>query len=401
MKKALIVAPNIGLHMGKGGGVRVAIAMAKVFEELGFKPYLVAIRGYTVERLSQLHGMSLQKTEALYYLGFGESARIPFPLQVRMIASLVERLVHKHRPEVVVFHDDIPLIDEKVFKETNVVLYSHFPFAARVKFNVTDVYEILPAKGSEILDRIYRKALKNLIYIDSVSESVTLIANSTVTATFMRMLWGKDVRIVYPPLIKPGYCDKYKATGRREDLAVVLATLQPNKRISDVVKALSLLKNVNAKLIIVGHRGDERYAGYLENLIRSLGVQDRVTLMTDVDECTKWCILAKAKAIISAAHFEPFGIAVVEGMYAGAIPIVYEGPLSGPWIDIIEQGKYGLGFRTSEELAKNIEIAIENFDLYSHTFHPIKRVEVFTYEEFNKKLKGLLCTYIDCYNDIT
>jgi len=384
MKKALIVAPNIGLHMGKGGGVRVAIAMAKVFEELGFKPYLVAIRGYTVERLSQLHGMGLQKTEALYYLGFGESARIPFPLQVRMIVSLVERLVHKHRPEVVVFHDDIPLIDEKVFKETNVVLYSHFPFAARVKFNVTDVYEIPPTKKDEILDRIYRKALRNLIYIDNVPEPVTLIANSTVTAAFMRRLWNKNVRIVYPPFIKAEYCDEYKTTERRKDLVVALATLQPNKRIGDIIKALSLLKNINAKLIIVGHKGDKRYIDYLENLICSLGVQDRVALMTDVDECTKWRILVKAKAVISAAHFEPFGIAVVEGMYTGAIPIVYEGSLSGPWIDIVERGKHGFGFIDLEELSNRIEQAIDGYDSHIKEMYVMEKGRYFEYENFKK-----------------
>jgi len=389
MRKAFIVAPNIGLHMGKGGGVRVAVAMAKVFEEAGFKPYLVAIRGYTVERLSRLHGIGLHKTETLYYLGFGKPARIPFPLQVRMIASFVERLIRKHHPEVVVFHDDIPLIDEKLFEETNVILYSHFPYAARIKFNVTDVYEIPPAKRDEILDRVYRKALRNLIYIDSVPESVTLVANSTVTAAFMRKLWNKRVRIVYPPLIKPGYCNEYRNTGK-ENLIVVLAALQPNKRIGDVIKALSLLKNVNARLIIMGHKGYEPYVNYLKNLIRSLGVQKRVTLMMDVSERAKWCVLAKAKAIISAAHFEPFGIAVVEGMYAGAIPIVYRGSLSGPWIDVVERGKYGLGFKTAVELAKSIEITIEDFDKYSRIFHPVKGAERFTYEKF----KYSFSTYI-------
>jgi len=391
MRKALIVAPNIGLHMGKGGGVRVAVAMAKVLQGAGFKPYLVANRGYNVERLSQLHGINLQRTKALYYLGFGESARIPFPLQVKMITSFVERLICKYHPEVVVFHDDIPLIDEKIFKETNVILYSHFPYAARIKFNVTDVYEIPPIKRSKILEEVYRKALRKLIYVDSVPEPVTLIANSTVTAAFMRRLWNKNVRIVYPPFIKPEYCDEYKTTERRKNIVVALATLQPNKRIGDVIKALSLLKNVNAKLIIVGHKGDKRYIDYLENLICSLGVQDRVTLMIDVDECTKWHILAKTKAIISTAHFEPFGIAVVEGMYTGAIPIVYKGALSGPWIDIIKQGKYGLGFKAPVELAKDIETVVEDFGTLSYTFYPVRRAEKFTYEEFSKKLKHLIC----------
>jgi len=398
MRKALIVAPNIGLHMGKGGGVRVAVAMAKVFEELGFKPYLVAGRGYTVERLSQLHGMSLQKTGALYYLGFGESARIPFPLQVKMIASFVERLVYKYRPEVVVFHDDIPLIDEKVFKETNVILYSHFPYAARIKFNVTDVYEIPPTKRSKILEDVYRKALRKLIYIDSVPEPVTLIANSTVTAAFMWRLWNKNVKIIHPPLIKPECSVKHEFVGK-ENLVAVLATLQPNKRVGDALKALSLIKSADVKLIIIGHKGDKRYIDYLENLIRSLNVQNRVTLITDVNERTKWRILAKTKVVISAAHFEPFGIAVLEGMYTNAIPIVYRGALSGPWIDIIKQGKYGLGFKAPVELAKDIETAVEDFGTLSYTFYPVRRAEKFTYEEFGKKLKHLICRCIGyCYD---
>jgi len=384
MRKAFIVAPNIGLHMGKGGGVRVAVAMAKVFEEIGFKPYLVAIRGYTVERLSRLHGISLQKTEALYYLGFGESARIPFPLQVRMIISFVERLVHKYRPEVVVFHDDIPLVDEKVFRETNVVLYSHFPYAARIKFNVTDVYEIPPAKSDEILDRVYRKALRNLIYVDSVPESAILVANSTVTATFMRKLWNKYIRIVYPPFIRSEHCDEYRNVRNveRKDLVIVLATLQPNKRIGDIIKALSLLRSADARLIIMGHKGYEPYMNYLKNLARSLGVKSRIAIIIDVSECVKWRILAKAKAVISAARFEPFGIAVVEGMYAGTIPIVYRGSLSGPWIDIVERGKYGFGFRNLEELSDRIEQAINDYGKYIKEMHIIERSIYFEYKNF-------------------
>ena len=83
-------------------------------------------------------------------------------------------------------------------------------------------------------------------------------------------------------------------------------------------------------------------------------------------------LYASSKIILSVAHFEPFGMSVAEGMMLRAVPAVYRGPLSGPWIDIIDKGNYGIGFRTTEELAEAIEHVI-NTEYFQEKIHGTNR----------------------------
>jgi glycosyltransferase involved in cell wall biosynthesis len=91
-------------------------------------------------------------------------------------------------------------------------------------------------------------------------------------------------------------------------------------------------------------------------------------------------------------RFEPFGIAVAEAMYVGAIPVVYKGSLSGPWIDIANKGKCGMGFRTIEELAEAIEYIMnadrtELSELQEKAYQGSQR---FSFDKFERNITRLL-----------
>jgi len=385
--RAFIVAPNIGLHMGLGGGARTVLAMAKTLEEIGYEPYLVALKGYNLSRLSLIHGVKLEKTKPLYFLGEGGALRLPFPTQISLLKLFLEKELMRYRPQVVIFNDDIPMIDERLLHATNVFLYSHFPYAARVKFNITDAYEILPNRDKICLDILYRKLLKRLIYVDHTIPDVVLISNSTITNTFMKLLWHRDPITIYPPLIVNYYV---KVSQNKENLVIVLATIQPNKRIGDVIKAFSKLRYSKARLVIVGHKGSERYARYLSDLIKQFKIENKVTFMIDACEREKWNLLAKSKVILSAAHFEPFGINIVEGMYMNNIPIVYRGPFSGPWIDITDRGKHGLSFKYIEELTELIDSTLQDYNYIVRKLSPATRAKEFSYQRFREQFANLL-----------
>ena len=53
---------------------------------------------------------------------------------------------------------------------------------------------------------------------------------------------------------------------------------------------------------------------------------------------------------------EDFGIAVVEGMAAGLIPVLHMS--GGPWDDIVLRGKYGNGYRDAVEAVRGIEAGL-------------------------------------------
>ncbi|QGR19743.1 glycosyltransferase [Stygiolobus azoricus] len=91
-------------------------------------------------------------------------------------------------------------------------------------------------------------------------------------------------------------------------------------------------------------------------------------------------MLCKAKVIFHAKVEEPFGIAIVEGMSAGAVPVVHKS--GGSWTDIIEEGKYGYGYLTEEEAVEFLYQALNNESLRKEVK---ERAKLFSSNNFEEK----------------
>jgi hypothetical protein len=397
MRRAFIIAPNVGFSFGGGGGVKVALYMAQILLENNWRVHLIALCGWRVSELDRIHGTSLRKYHregklVLNYLfGTRDSLMIPFPMAVRLVASYIERLMTLNSPDLVIFHDDIPKIYDKVFKYiSKPILYSHFPYAARSYFNIVDAVEVGLERYQSHKTRLYYNALRRVVYCDDVPKEVELVANSTVTKVFMEALWRRSVKVLYPPVtFQPKPLEKPK------DNSIVLVGGQPNKRVGDAVKALAELRNrgkPTPKLYAVAHHFVPWYKEWLTNLIHRLGLQQYVHFMENLPERDILNLYASAKIVLSTAHFEPFGMSIVEGMAYGNVPIVYKGLLSGPWIDVTEKGIYGLGFRTSDELA---EIICDTMNFDEKEFEAwvnkvVDRVSYFSLHKFEENFIGMI-----------
>ena len=396
MRRAFIVAPNIGLSFGGGGGVKVALYMAQTLLEHGLKVHLIALSGRRIEELDRVHGTNLQRfyregrIVLNYLFGFGESPRIPFPIAVGLIASYIRRLVRENLPDLLIFHDDVPKLSEEVFKNVSkIVPYSHFPYAARVRFNIVDAVEVGLEKYQGYKTRLYYVALKRVIYYNDAPKEVELVANSTITKVFMELLWRRNVKVLYPPIMfQPKPIEKPKND------SVILVGGQPNKRIGDAIKVLAELKKRNKpvpRLYVVAQYFEPWYKDWLINLVHELELQQYVHFIEHIPEDELINIYTSAKIILGTAHFEPFGMSIAEGMLFRDVPIVYRGALSGPWIDIVDRGKYGIGFRTLEELAEVIEHVINTEgELFELQDKALERSHIFLLSAFKKKFMELI-----------
>jgi glycosyltransferase involved in cell wall biosynthesis len=400
MRRAFIVAPNIGLSFGGGGGVKVALYMAQILLENNWRVHLVALGGYEVSELDRVHGTNLRKHYkegklALNYLfGARDSPAIPFPVAVKLVGSYIERLIRLYFPDQVIFHDDIPKIDENVFKYvSNVILYSHFPYAVRSHFNIIDAVEVGLERYQNYKTRIYYSTLKRVVYYNNMPKETELLANSTVTKLFMELLWGRNVKVLYPPItFQPKPVEKPKND------SVVIVGGQPNKRIGDAIKALAELKSRGRpvpKLYVIAQHFVPWYKEWLTDLTRRLDLQHYVYFMENLPEQDLLDLYISAKIVLSTAHFEPFGMSVAEGMMLRAVPVVYKDPLSGPWIDIVDRGRYGVGFKTTEELATAIGYVMstdntELLELQERAYIGSRR---FSFEIFKESLIKLLENY--------
>jgi len=358
----------VNLFNDVGGGVRITLHIANILAEKGYKVRLIALSGLPIDTLDRIHGTSLAKylwknLYVKYLLDYQQSKYLlRFRLYVyQRYIKMLKEVIATYDPDIIVLFDDIPPIEWDSVK-ARVLLYSHFPYAARLLFNIYDYMDVDRAKPFSILrERVFRKFLLHKYFfvgnIKDLKKDIEVIANSTITSIFIKKVWNVDSKILFPFIAAPQSVSLKKplSADLRSNIIVSLGVIAPGKRFGELIdafnKVMQRIKNI--RLVIMGSLVDKNYYKYLLRKIKRIGLEN-IFIITDVDEEKKWEILLRAKMYVHMKRFEPFGIAVAEAMYAGAIPIVYKGYTSGPWIDIVDKGKYGMAFRTIEELVEAI-----------------------------------------------
>lgn len=400
IRSALIVAPNAGVSLGYGGGCKVAVEMAEVLLESNVEVGLTAFHGFPLEDLDRIHNTNLKgfggKIRTHYFLGFGFTNKnlmdglfsfLPTYVGVLplIITKYIKRVLCAFNPSLVIFHDDLPMNVKDLLGGRKSILYAHFPMAARLKLGNPEEREEeqFLKKGIELFLKPFLKHA--IVMVNPPCE--VLLANSTITKNYMKTMWSRDdVTVLYPPVDTR----LYKPSWPKEDLIVSIGPIQSNKRFGDVIKVLNKVK-IGCKYVIIGHVRENHYYNHLMNSIARAELKGRVIIKPNASRDYIINVLSRAKILVHAARFEPFGIAVVEGMASGCVPIVYKGARSGPWLDIIKEGEFGLGFQTTEELAKNIERVITNekFNRY-YSNKAVARAQDFDSQVFKKRFVTIL-----------
>jgi glycosyltransferase involved in cell wall biosynthesis len=118
-----------------------------------------------------------------------------------------------------------------------------------------------------------------------------------------------------------------------------------------VIEAMEKLKELDIKLLIVGHTMDEAYLSGLKEKVVSLGIEDKVIFTGFTKEVDTFMQLFDINVL--ATPKETFGLVVIEAMMNKVCMIATNN--GGP-LEIIENGKDGLLFdRSSEDLAAKIK----------------------------------------------
>jgi len=116
--------------------------------------------------------------------------------------------------------------------------------------------------------------------------------------------------------------DRHRAKARLfapdgEKLIIHLSNFRPVKRVQDCIRILAeVVKHVPAHLLMVGD-GPER--GPAEHLARELQVYQHVTFMGKQDHVER--LLPAAHVLLMPSELESFGLAALEGMACGVVPV--------------------------------------------------------------------------------
>jgi glycosyltransferase involved in cell wall biosynthesis len=152
----------------------------------------------------------------------------------------------------------------------------------------------------------------NLDYI----KRATIITNSNNTKNIIKAAWGMDSTVIYPPC--PQYSFPLDIQEKREDVVCSLGRFIPEKNYELIIKIAQSLPNIRFEL--VGSVNKDKIP-YLEKLIKT--APKNIIFHVNASVQQKTDVLKKSKVLLHSFIEEPFGIALIEAMSAGVIPVTH------------------------------------------------------------------------------
>lgn len=227
------------------------------------------------------------------------------------------------------------------------------------------------------------------------------LSNSRFTQAWTRRYWKKDSKVLYPPVdvqeFKPGKKTKtiinvgrFFVGGHSKNQHILVEAF---KQMVD-----GGLLDKDWSLHLVGGVSDGwEHAEYLRNIEKSIGdykifIHNSISF-TDLKKLyARASIYWHATGYGISEHLNPiqlehFGIAPVEGMAAGCVPIVYRG---GGLVETVS-GDVGFTWKTIDELVEYTKKVINNSSLRKQLSDAaMKRSRRYSREEFSRKLLDIV-----------
>ena len=192
-----------------------------------------------------------------------------------------------------------------------------------------------------LLNRFYRRVEHQ--YLNTLDG---VIANSTPTLDAVRLTAGRDLPAVVAP---PGrdHLNRRISTSQIEVRShqegpleiLFLGSIIPRKRLEDLIEAMAILPDLNLRLTVIGRQsGSDRYVSAIKQLIRSRGLEGCVNWRGELEDDEVSRQLAGSHLLIVPSSHEGFGIAYLDAMGYGVVPV---GTISGGASTLIDHAKTG------------------------------------------------------------
>lgn len=373
--KVLVIWPVSGI----GGVQRYNALLSKALLELGHDVHLLLPNTISPQDVERYHGVSLKGARAISYGVFrcgGPYCDLANSVHANLIAAKI------------IDNYDIIFLDAPPYR----------PTASRLEKEGKYVYYIHGAITTPKprpfltlkLNRFILNTLPNmLIDYAFLRHSDRVYANSVFTAILSRQALGFVPRVIYPPVD----IDLVVAQSSEKEVAVsMLARFSSAKGFdialsifSETVKKCSLVKS---RFYIIGAANSMMEYRNIKNLLdiaKTLRIEKQIYIIVNASIIDVYKILNKSMAFMHIRPNEPFGIVVVEAMAAGAVPIVHKS--GGPWYDITEMGKYGLGFTNKAEAVEHLcNVLVSDKEFSRASALARERAKRFSYKEFIKNI---------------
>ena len=286
-----------------GGAEKVVAEIDQLLSGKGsFVDFAALVDGESSRSGSWLRGRSI-KTSFIQRLPFGvEYVQQYLPL----LPLAIEQLDLNQFPLVISSNH---LVAKGILLDPDQlhVCYVHTP--VRYAWDQMNVYLRHSSLSRIGFEPLIRWQLHRLRQWDQLSAARVnyFLANSRFTARRILRYWGRESKVVHPPVS----IERFAFNCPRDEYYLCLCRLVPNKRVDLVIQAFNQLK---LPLIVVGDGSEKAYLKRLAGPhVQLLGYQKKEKVAA---------LMASCRAYVYAG-IEDFGIAPVEAMAAGSPVIAF------------------------------------------------------------------------------
>lgn len=208
--------------------------------------------------------------------------------------------------------------------------------------------------------------------------SPVLVTNSRYNAGHIRHGLGEEPKVLYPCIDPIPYRFEPK-TGK----VLTVSRLTPEKNLKIVNEVIGYMRGVRFS---VAGRTTPQSIGVL-SMLRSRYVD----LYPNPRRDEIVGLMKESSVYLSTQPNEAFGMAVLEAMSAGCVPVVYRD--GGPWHDVLgaRDGEVGYGYTTGAEAAERIGDVLSDEGLRERLrMNAVRRANEFTRDRFRGGLLRVL-----------
>lgn len=387
--------PHIGIFDDLGsslGGAQLVVAhMASVLVQDHDVAIIHSDKGYNLESLSSAFDLDLSRVKERTITGFTESFNIPGASSLLLQRIWSQRILSRPYDLFVYSGHGVPPFS---YARRSLV-YCHFP------------HECCPDEGLKTNDRWSRRSpidqatrgwAYRMLWQLRMKRYTQILANSHFTARWIERRWGREAEVLYPPVD----LDVPVLTKRNVIVSVGRFTgKRRTKHQLEQVKAFRQLcsqASANWKLYMIGSCGECREDRDYVKLVQRAAEGLPIIFLVNAERKAVCQVLGEAKLFWHTAGLgvndeerpqeaEHFGIATIEAMRAGCVPIVIN---SGGQQEIIEDGVNGFLVRNVDELIQtSIDLVTQNGLVCRISSSAQKRSYNFTREAFEQRLKNI------------
>jgi len=243
------------------------------------------------------------------------------------------------------------------------------------------VYYAQRARDKLVFDSIHRAYERKFSVIEENLKSSLFLTNSNFMKKYVidyfraikcfrqALFFESNMEVLFPPVRE----EFLRKMSKKEETILLLSRFAPVKNFVFFLKSINdfdflmFLKKSGWKIKICGgldkHFSHVRYFLIIKKLVERLNrkveakIIDLNTNLSFEDVVEEF---RTSSIFVHPAFYEHFGLVCAEALASRNIVVTTK--TGGPWIDIIQQGKYGYGANSSHELRETLRFVIENYE---------------------------------------